>query len=217
MDAPDKCVALRYINGFLKYFVDNWDLYKIGSTSVNLSEKEAMDIAMARAKNYSWNSAIKFNVTNAMIWENIFAGSLYMDTARSQDPLELFPMRHVWVSLDKFYPGNVYGMNVYVWADTGKIGYIHERFSTMDPPADLMATDDDTATRASNQTSALDKAQSNSLSPTWIVLPAFAAVTLGTASVCLTKKKNSRLLACENCAFSSSAECCSAFWYCQQC
>src|SRR3989304_7154606 len=44
IDAPSKCVALGYKDGFLKYFIDNWDLYKIGSTTVNLSEQEAVDI-----------------------------------------------------------------------------------------------------------------------------------------------------------------------------
>jgi hypothetical protein len=37
IQAPDKCIALRYKNGFLKYFVDNWNLYEIGSTEVNLA------------------------------------------------------------------------------------------------------------------------------------------------------------------------------------
>jgi hypothetical protein len=131
IEAPDKCVALHYENGFLKYFIDNWNLYKIGSTTVNFSEQQAIDVALAAAKSFSWTATLdnktfeglKYNVTNAMVWNTAFANSLFMDNPRGQDPLTLYPMRHIWVSFDKFYPCNVYGMNVYVWADTGEIGH----------------------------------------------------------------------------------------------
>jgi hypothetical protein len=149
LEAPDKCVALRYKDGFLKYFVNNWNLYKIGSASVNLSEKEAIDLAMSAAKNFapyanSEDAAfrnLRYNVSNAMIIETVFSPSLYVDVdkVRNSDLLELYPLRHVWVSLDKFYPGNVYGINVYIWADTKEVCYFHERISTMDPPVELIA------------------------------------------------------------------------------
>jgi hypothetical protein len=84
IDAPDKCVAIGYKDDFLKYFIDNWELYKIGSTSVNVSEEETIDIAMERARGFSWNmgynEAVKisgFTVTNAMIWENVFCSNLF--------------------------------------------------------------------------------------------------------------------------------------------
>jgi len=199
IEAPDKCVAIGYKNGFLKYFIDNWDLYKIGSTNVNLSEKEAIDIAMEHAKTFSWNmnsdnDAVKitnFKVTNAMIWETIFCSNLYADKPRSEDPLMLYPVRHVWVSLDKFYPGNVYGFNVYVWADTGEVCAIHERVATMDPPADLVASANDFTIESSNNQVLGDEVKSNSMSLTWIT-PVFAVVMLGTvpAWFLVGKKKN---------------------------
>jgi hypothetical protein len=141
MDASSKSVALRYKNGYLKYFIDTWNLYQIGSTEVKVSEKQAIDIAMEAARASSWNmgtdnKTVKitgFTVANAMISENTFASNIYADQPRSEDPLMLYPVRSVWVSLDKFYPGNVYGFNVYVWADTGEVCSINERISTMDP------------------------------------------------------------------------------------
>jgi hypothetical protein len=198
IDAPDKCVALHYEDGFLSYFVDNWDIYKIGSTNVNLSEQQAIDIAMAKAKAFTWATVsdnktfedLKYNVTNAMVWNTVFANSLFMDNPRGQDPLMLYPMRHIWVSFDKFYPCNVYGMNVYLWADTGEIGHIQERFSTMDPPADLMATSDDILAVASDdQASGAGTTESNLLSVPWIMLLSFVALTLGTVTVYLGRKK----------------------------
>jgi hypothetical protein len=119
-----------------------------------------------------------------------------MDNPRDQDPLMLYPMRHIWVSFDKFYPCNVYGMNVYVWADTGEIGHLQERFSTIDPPADLVATAEDiTALASVDQASEVEAGitGSNSLSVPWIMLPAFAALTLGTVIVYLGKKKTLHL------------------------
>ncbi|MBN1244164.1 hypothetical protein JXA31_01060 [Candidatus Bathyarchaeota archaeon] len=198
IDAPSKCVAIGYKNGFLKYFIDNWDLYKIGSTTVNISEQEAIDIAMERARGFSWNmgsdnESVKisgFTVTNAMIWENVFCSNMYADTPRSEDPLMLYPMRHVWVSLDKFYPGNVYGFNVYVWTDTGEVCYINERVSTLDPPTDLIATDADFTVESINNKALVEIAKSNSLPFTWIVLFAFTIVMLGTVPVWLLRNRS---------------------------
>jgi hypothetical protein len=199
IDAPSKCVALGYKNGILKYFIDNWDLYKIGSTTVNISEEEATGIAMERARGFSWNMGSEnesvmisgFTVTNAMIWENVFCSNLYADTPRSEDPLMLYPIRHVWVSLDKFYPGNVYGFNVYVWADTGEVCAIHERFSTMDPPDELAATTNDYTVETLSNLVPVDDSQLSTFSIPCLVLSAVSIVMLGTVPVLflLSKKK----------------------------
>jgi hypothetical protein len=184
-----KCVALRYTNGFLNYYVDNWNLYKIGNTNVNFSEQQAINIAIARAKNYSPDSSengtiggIKFNVTNAMNIETVLAPSVYVDANenRSQDLLELYPMYNVWVSLDKFYPGNVYGFNVYVWADTGQVCYIHQRVTDIDPPPELVASAQDTSKSTDNQTSiaSLITSPQVTFSGAWLMLPASAVAVL---------------------------------------
>jgi hypothetical protein len=192
IEAPDKCVALRYETGFLSYFIDNWDIYKIGSTEVNVSQQKAIEIAMDKAKSFTWGTTLdnktcedlKYNVTNAMVWETVFANSLYMNNPRGQDLLTLYPVRHIWVSFDKFYPCNVYGMNVYVWADTGEIGQIQERFTTMDPPKDLMATADDIAALTKNsQLTNDDLIHSNALSTAFIVLLMFTVFMLVTITI----------------------------------
>jgi hypothetical protein len=199
-EAPDKCVALRYKDGFLKYFVDTWNLYKVGSRIVNISEEEAIDIAIERTRTFSWkmgsdNNTVEiknFTVANAMVWETVFRSSLIADEARNEDVLMLYPMYHVWVSLDKFYPGNVYGFNVYVWADTGEICNINERVSTLDPPADLIATADDYTVEPLGDAVSVDEAKSNSLAFTWLAFPVFAAVMLSAVQLwfLLGRKKN---------------------------
>jgi hypothetical protein len=196
IEAPDKCVVLGYKNGFLEYFIDNWNLYQIGSTSVNVSENEAKAIGMDHARTFSWKGGSgdnafevkNFNVTQAMVWQTVFWSSVCADTPRNKDLLMLYPVRHVWVSLDKFYPGNVYGIEVYVWADTGEICHIQERFSTLDPPTGQLATIDDIVDKPSVDSASVAKAESNS-SITWIALPALVAVVLGTAPFWLGRKK----------------------------
>ena len=131
---------------------------------------------MQHAETFSWNMGngsfkVKdFKVGNAMVWETVFLSTLYADTPRSADALMMYPIRHVWVSLDKFYPGNVYGMNVYIWADTGEVCYIHERVSTMDPPPELIANENDFAIEEYNNQAHVQ------FNP--VALPALVAVTL---------------------------------------
>ncbi len=198
MEAPDKCIALGYKSGFLQYFIDNWGLYKIGSTDVNLTEKEAIDIAIKNAKTFSWNMSTEndeavaisnFNITSAMIWDNLFASSLYADTARNEDQLTLYPMRHVWISFDKYYPGNVYGLEVYIWADTKDVAHIEERISTLDPPTNLVASSNDYTVKAFNGQTSLE---SNTSLFSSIALLSFAGLTLGSIPVwvAICKKKN---------------------------
>ena len=116
----DKCVVLAYANGFLKYFVDTWDLYRVGNTAINLSEEEAVAIAMEQAKAFSWKvgegddtfEVKDFNVTTAKVTRLSFCSSLHADKPRGNDLLTLFPMWRIGVGLDKFYLGNVYGIYV---------------------------------------------------------------------------------------------------------
>ena len=201
VEAPSKCVVFGYENGYLKYFMDNWDLYKIGSTQVNISEKAAIEITLEASENFSWNMgsgdnlvAIKdFTVANALLWETVYCSSLYADEARNQDPLTLYPLRHVWVSLDKFYPGNVYGFNVYVWADTGEICGVNERVYTLDPPVDKIASIDDYSAESVfvNQNQEI---KSSSISNSSVVFTAliFGMLSIFPAGFLFTKKKKSK-------------------------
>ena len=212
IEAPSKCVVFGYENGYLKYFIDNWDLYAIGSTQVNISEKRAIEIALEASESFSWNIgsgdnlvAIKnFTVANAMLWETVYCSSLYADVARNEDSLALYPLRHIWVSLDKFYPANVYGFNVYIWADTGEICSINERFYTLDPPIDMLATEDDFSVD-SNTISQENEMKFNSVvNPSSLIF----VLMIGIAGIVpmgffINKKKRSKLLSFRLCAILS--------------
>ena len=220
VNAACKCVALGYKNGFLEYFIDKWDLYKIGSTDINLSEEKAIAIAMEAAKAHSWkvvsgNDTVEindFNVTKAIVKRLGFCSSFNADNPRGEDLLTLYPMWRIGVGLDKFYPGNVYGIYVDVWADTKEIRYIREVFSTLPPemlepllfgestgeasdgqasPEGEQPSSDESTAKPSDSPAPAGEAQPNPIPVTWIAVAALAAVVLGTAPVGLHRKKKS--------------------------
>ena len=118
VDAKYKCVSLSYKNGFLNAFIDTWNIYPIGSTSVNISEEQAQDIAMKSAKAYTWKVGSgnqtyvisNFNVTEPIIKYMVYCEVGNATNAQSDDRLTLYPMWRIGVGLDKYYPGNVYGI-----------------------------------------------------------------------------------------------------------
>ena len=49
-----KIVTVGIKNNFLSFFMDNWDLYPVGNTEVNLSKEAAVSIALNTAQRHSW-------------------------------------------------------------------------------------------------------------------------------------------------------------------
>lgn len=141
--APAKFVAVGFKDGRLSYFVNNWQFHNVGSTVVNLSVDEAIDIALQTAKNHSWSLGLdddalepeNFNATNVRWTASLFDDSVGINNPRSEDLLEIYPVWRVGVALDKWY-GNMYGIEVEIWADTKEIRYTQEAWSMMPPPDD---------------------------------------------------------------------------------
>lgn len=183
--APSKFVALGFNNSFLTYFVDNWQLYKIGSKSVYLSKNEAVAIALKTAKAHSWSlklendalDARNFNESNVRWTALIFDSSVGAVKPRSEDVLELYPVWRVGVALDKWY-GQLYGLEVDIWADTKEVRYVQEAWSTLPPPEGIPTADMSPVAASAN--------------PIWIALPTIAFTMTGTSFVWLARKKNSR-------------------------
>ena len=107
--------------------------------------------------------------------------------ARSSDPLTLYPMWRIGVGLDKYYPGNVYGIYVDVWADTGQVRDMQEVFSTLPPPAGAaVATIAESSIPKVNTSSLLQITELNMFPAVWIVLAAFVVFAMGVCT-CLVK------------------------------
>ena len=182
-----KFISLSFKDGFLWMFVDNWQFYSVGSTTVNLSEKEAVAIALEAAKAHSWAvkleagalDAENFNESNVRWASLVFDNSLDASKTRSEDPLELYPVWRVGIALNKWY-GQMYGIQVDIWADTGEVRSVQEAWSTMPPPADapIAYADSQAADSEAKPSSAM-----------LIAIPSFAAVATATILWMSRKKK----------------------------
>jgi competence protein ComGC len=134
-----KAISMGFKDGFLTSFIDNWDLYGIGSTSVNLSKEEAVAIALDVAREHSWTMQLdednldpsNFNEKRSVSWTAlVFDGSLDADNVRSDDVLELYPVWRVGLVLNRVY-GELYGIEVDIWADTREVRVVREEYSQL--------------------------------------------------------------------------------------
>ena len=212
VNADCKCVSLTYENGYLQSFIDTWKLYPIGSTTVNLSEQQAENIAMQNAKTSSWTIGsgnqkqviTNFNLTKPVVELLEFAPAGNASNARSSDPLTLYPLWGIGVGLDKWYPGNAFGIGVDIWADTEKIRDMETEFSTLPPPAGAAVATiaESSIPTLNNQTSVSTVNNQASATagfnmfPAWIMLAAFAAVLIVYFPVWLSGKKTLPHLLC---------------------
>jgi hypothetical protein len=135
-----KFVALCFKNAQLTAFVDNWNIYNVGSTSVNLSKEKAIAIAIDTARAYADNMSLQTfgfkdqNINESSIqWASLILDtSINADLARGKDTLELYPDWRVGVQLDQWY-GEMYGIEVDIWADTCQVRSVQTAYSALTP------------------------------------------------------------------------------------
>ena len=194
-------LGVTFRNGNFYALRDDRGLYKIGNTDVNITEDQAIDLALKYIENYSYtgitgsdenptNVAVSgFNVTK----ENITAQlSTY-----ARESSTLYPYWSVQLPLKENYPGNVWALLVSVWADSGQVflcqplavggslsGTSTSTPSTSEPPASPGTLTTSTPTSSETSTKALD---TNTLAIIAVVI-AVAAV----ATITLIVKKRSK-------------------------
>jgi len=111
-------MTLEFRNGFVCGFDDIWRLYKAGSTDINYSEEEAINVALGYLEDFSWTAGDE-EVTNFAIVEEPRYVELF--ATRSREPLTVYPYWRIELYLDKVYPGNINRISLAIWADTGEI------------------------------------------------------------------------------------------------
>ena len=119
IDFQAKRVVLIFDNyGFLSSLTDDWSLFRVGGTEVNISKEEAIRIAMDYAKDYTWtvNGEI---ISNFTLVEEYASAELWPHSR--EDPLALIPYWYVTMPLDRIYPEQVDRIAVGLWADTGEV------------------------------------------------------------------------------------------------
>jgi DNA-binding transcriptional ArsR family regulator len=121
-DFQAKSIHLSYQNNILTEFSDDWFLFKVGSTQVNISQDQAVLIAKNAAKSYSWNANGQI-VNNFQVLDNPLS-ALFYPKPQASDVWTLYPYWYVTLYLDKTYPGGVSQIAVGVWADSGQVDSI---------------------------------------------------------------------------------------------
>jgi hypothetical protein len=121
VDFSPKSLSLVFENGALKELTDGWFLFSIGSTQVDISSGEAIEIARNAVKGFTWKTddveVSDFNVLEEPV------SALFHPTPR-EEPLALVPYWFVTLYLDKVYPGGVNRIAVGVWADNGEVASV---------------------------------------------------------------------------------------------
>jgi len=102
-----------------------------------------VQIALATAVNHTWSIPLdsdtlapqNFNAAKSVSWTSlIFDDSLGANANRSSNQLELYPVWRIGLVLNKWY-GQMYGIEVDVWADNGQVRSVQEEYSTLPPPS----------------------------------------------------------------------------------
>jgi hypothetical protein len=117
IDFPTKGLELKFEGDFLTEITDGYLLYKIGNTDLNISEEEAIAIALNYAKTISLPSATQ-EMTPVNVLEDSVEANFW---PHPREDLELIPYWYVVVRLDRIYPGNIDRIGIGVWGDTGEI------------------------------------------------------------------------------------------------
>ena len=121
VDFSGKSLWLVFDNNILTQLTDGWFLLTAGSTTVNISQDQAVQIAKDYLKNYSWN-ANGTEVSNVTVLETPL--SIQFSPHPRDQFLTLIPYWYVTLYLDKVYPDGVNRIAVGVWADTGQVANV---------------------------------------------------------------------------------------------
>lgn len=103
-----KVVALTTDNGTFIDYSNNWNLYQIGNTNVNINREQAIQIANEGAME-------KFSLYHNQTRPEIASAELSMQNRGNN---VLYPQWNILLPLDKAY-GAIGCVRILVWADTG--------------------------------------------------------------------------------------------------
>jgi len=112
-------VRVTFDDGVFKSLVNDWDLYSIGSSEVNVSREEAINLARNAAEDYTLQIYLEDGLTDVefnLVDEPVKAVlSMY-----PRETLTVYPFWRIELYFDKHYY-SAYGIQVGIWADTGEI------------------------------------------------------------------------------------------------
>jgi len=102
-------------SGLVTEFVDHLGVYTVATTSINVSEQEAINIATSYIKAYAQKHQQEIKEINAKC-------EFIKDISCSRgDSFIIYPHWHIMAMFDKTNEENVCGYSVMIWADNGKV------------------------------------------------------------------------------------------------
>jgi hypothetical protein len=134
-------VELTFEQGGRRFtFSDRHSRHKMGSTDVNISEEQAIELAIEYVKNFSYTVKRRGPEGNEIYVEigdfNISRERTFAQLSPGERNNLLYPVWKVNVALMTVYPGNVYAIGVDIWADTAKIAGTALQSVGGSPPTD---------------------------------------------------------------------------------
>ena len=122
VDFSAKSLSFVFKNRVCQSITDGWFLFESGSTEVNISRDEAIDLAKDAALFFTWEYEGEV-VGNFTILDTPLDAEFHPHPR--EDFLNLIPYWYVTLYLDKVYPGEISSIAVGLWGDTGEINDIN--------------------------------------------------------------------------------------------
>ena len=122
VDFSAKSLSFVFKNRVCQSITDGWFLFESGSTEVNISRDEAIDLAKDAALVFTWEYEGEV-VGNFTILDTPLDAEFHPHPR--EDFLNLIPYWYVTLYLDKVYPGEISSIAVGLWGDTGEINDIN--------------------------------------------------------------------------------------------
>jgi hypothetical protein len=117
-------VNLSFRDGAFSGILDHRQRYSIGNTSVNISEEQAIKIALEAVKNYSYPMSDDWIISGFNVNEDQITATLH---PRTREGNVLYPVWSVLLPLDGVYPGSVRELLVGIWAGSGEVYLVHHQ------------------------------------------------------------------------------------------
>ena len=122
VDFSAKSLSFVFKNRVCQSITDGWVLFESGSTEVNISRDEAIDLAKEAALVFTWEYEGEV-VGNFTVLDTPVVAVFHPHPR--EDFLNLIPYWYVTLYLDKVYPGEISSIAVGLWGDTGEINDIN--------------------------------------------------------------------------------------------
>jgi len=183
LDVPQNVVRVTFEGGVFKSFRDDWSLYRIGSSNVNVSREEAINLARNAAEDYTLQiylddglTDVEFNLVEEPVTAELF---MY-----PKETLTVYPFWRIELYFDKYYY-SAYGIQVGIWADTGEIESC-ESLSGLGPIAEEDPTESSTEESLTSENGTV-----SSMNMYIIILATATIIAIGIATLAYKKKHKS--------------------------